>query len=296
MAKSVSGFSLVEENYENDLKRRIDYYRSMLERIVLSLFNWKCENYDLPVELIEKILTLDGSIIFTKDRDLGVVFGRMKGMDINFYGLPKHFILTSLGANVISNIKKEDCVVVYSNNTLKGIKEDIEMYAKSMAEVSLASSRNVATSYGIMTSTVSNANKQLLQKLNTCKQIYGMKPIIIDGIDTLQDKPMVEFISNDYKGNEYMMYLKSLLGNFLETVGIYSLGLEKRERLITSEAERSEVCSMTLQDMINHRKDMVKRIKEKYGLDLSFEVNFDYIRELNDNANFNDNESDGLTN
>ena len=109
------------------------------------------------------------------------------------------------------------------------------------------------------------------KQVYTLKRMYeeydGNSPAIF-GDKNLINSEMLKAIKTDapFIANDIMDYKREIWNEFLTFLGISNLS-EKRERLITSEADsNNELINMNMESMLIPRKQACKEFNEKFGL------------------------------
>lgn len=81
-------------------------------------------------------------------------------------------------------------------------------------------------------------------------------------------------------GNEYSQLYKTIIGNFLEDIGIKAIDIEKGSHVLNAEVSRSETSSIILANMLESRRKMCEDLLDKFGLDIEVDLNVNYIQKI----------------
>ncbi len=258
-----------------------DYLRRM-KMVALSMFEWKLPA-GMDERYLEKCLYYKGQASLFETKDTGFINTQCTSNGyFTIYGLPSalnchaynglHWyrnLYTELGENeeTIERQRKEECILVL--NDWDGIPtcSTIELFAYRMylaqrtADVNMSAQRTPVM--------VVCSQKQRLTMENLYSQYDGNQPFIFGDKDAnindnslkalKTDAPFICDKVNDYK--------KEIWNEFLQFLGVNSISIEKKERLITDEAnQNNEVINLYLQSHLAPRQKACDQFNELYGL------------------------------
>ena len=270
----------IDQALSND-KTYYDYLRRM-KMVALSMFEWKLPA-GMDERYLEKCLYYKGQASLFETKDTGFINTQCTSNGyFTIYGLPSalnchaynglHWyrnLYTELGENeeTIERQRKEECVLVL--NDWDGIPTcaTIELFAYRMylaqrtADVNMSAQRTPVM--------VVCSQKQRLTMENLYSQYDGNQPFIFGDKDAnindnslkalKTDAPFICDKVNDYK--------KEIWNEFLQFLGVNSISIEKKERLITDEAnQNNEVINLYLQSHLAPRQKACDQFNELYGL------------------------------
>lgn len=270
----------IDQALSND-KTYYDYLRRM-KMVALSMFEWKLPS-GMDERYLEKCLYYKGQASLFETKDTGFINTQCTSNGyFTIYGLPSalnchaynglHWyrnLYTELGETdeIIERQRKEECVLVL--NDWDGIPtcETIELFAYRMylaqrtADVNMSAQRTPVM--------VVCSQKQRLTMENLYSQYDGNQPFIFGDKDAnindnslkalKTDAPFICDKVNDYK--------KEIWNEFLQFLGVNSISIEKKERLITDEAnQNNEVINLYLQSHLAPRQKACDQFNELYGL------------------------------
>ncbi len=270
----------IDQALSND-KTYYDYLRRM-KMVALSMFEWKLPA-GMDERYLEKCLYYKGQASLFETKDTGFINTQCTSNGyFTIYGLPSalnchaynglHWyrnLYTELGENeeTIERQRKEECVLVL--NDWDGIPtcSTIELFAYRMylaqrtADVNMSAQRTPVM--------VVCSQKQRLTMENLYSQYDGNQPFIFGDKDAnindnslkalKTDAPFICDKVNDYK--------KEIWNEFLQFLGVNSISIEKKERLITDEAnQNNEVINLYLQSHLAPRQKACDQFNELYGL------------------------------
>lgn len=258
-----------------------DYLRRM-KMVALSMFEWKLPA-GMDERYLEKCLYYKGQASLFETKETGFINTQCSSNGyFTIYGLPSalncnaynglHWyrnLYTELGENeeTIEEQRKKECVLVLNDWDGIPTASTIELFAYRMylaqrtADVNMSAQRTPVM--------VVCSQKQRLTMENLYSQYDGNQPFIFGDKDAnindnslkalKTDAPFICDKVNDYK--------KEIWNEFLQFLGVNSISIEKKERLITDEAnQNNEVINLYLQSHLAPRQKACDQFNELYGL------------------------------
>lgn len=243
-----------------------DYY-DRLQLIALSLFEWHNLPESCNANFLEKTLFTYGNALFIYDDDIG--FLNMKcvpGGRLNNYDEPVSYRAVSTIYN--KEYSREECVLIRNNIIEKPTDNTVLLFASRLTEAERTIDVNIKSQ---KTPVLIRCNeKDRLTMKNLYKQYDGNEPFILGakGIDI----EALKVLKTDapFVADKIQIYKHQIWNEALTFFGINNVNTEKRERLITDEANaNNEVISINAQSMLLTREQACKEINDKYGLDIA---------------------------
>lgn len=175
------------------------------------------------------------------------------------------------------------CEILKLTPDFMGIWDIISYYAEILAEMKLSIDMSVVNTrfaYVIAAKTRAAAQslKKVFDKINS-----GESTIIIDGklVEDEEGSTPFQFLErtalkNGYLTTDLLSDFHTVLNMFDREIGIPTVPYEKKERMVTSEAESTQVESMSrLTVWIDTLNESAELINNHFGTQLKFEKRFD---------------------
>lgn len=252
----------------------VDYLERM-KKIALSMFEWVNLPDTMNERYLEMCLYYKGQAALLYDEDYGYINTQAADAGyINIYGLPTKLNCYSYTYNKDRELyvagtnlpAEEECILVMNNFQRIPTAATISLYAQRLTEAQRAADINIkAQKTPVLLLTDKN---QELTLRNIYAQYDGNSPVIIGDKSLLNEKNITS-ISTEAKfvANDIREYMTGIWNDFLCFLGINNLSTEKKERLITSEANsNNELINMNMQSYLIPRKQACKEFNEKFGL------------------------------
>lgn len=266
-------------------------YLDRLRLLSTSIFSWK--NLDKVAgfgseRFLEQTLYEFGKACFIKDPELGFMVLRANPSDkLNVYNLPIKIMATSIGYN--KEYDFDDVVYIMNNVLLK----------PTLATINLIAYRLYETERTIDVNLMAQKTPVLIQgdtkTILTLKQVYeqysGNTPFIFGNKQyDLSNKLSAIKTDAPYIVDKLTQHKKDLMTEALNYLGIDNFFSDKKERLITAEAEGTEaLTNFYLNCFYKTRQEAVDMINEKFLKDsdikIELSVNRKEIAELKDEIN-----------
>ena len=141
-----------------------------------------------------------------------------------------------------------------------------ELFAKKLTNADLTAYINIQ-SQKTPVLILCNENQRLTLE-NMYSQYEGNKPVIFGDSDNLNINAIKSINTNaPFIADKVMEYKKEIWNELLTFLGINNLMLEKKERLVSDEANsNNELINMNLQSFLIPRQEACKKFNELFGL------------------------------
>ena len=268
----------INSNFEDAMLLNSQTYVDYLERmkkIALSMFEWVNLPDTMNERYLEMCLYYKGQAALLYDEDYGFINTQAADSGyINIYGLPTKINCYSYSYNKMRELyvpntnlpAEEECILVMNNYQRVPTASTISLYAERLTEAQRAADINIKSQKTPILLSLADKNQELTLR-NIYAQYDGNSPVIIVDKSLLNGNEInainteAKFVANDIR-----TYMREIWNDFLTFLGISNLS-EKRERLITSEADsNNELINMNMQSYLIPRKQACKEFNEKFGL------------------------------
>ena len=252
----------------NDLTFRVLYNK--FKMVSVNAFEWSGLEQlpdGLTEKVIESLLFDHGKAIFFKDPDMDFMcLQAQQGANLNVYGEPLSW--RAIGYNYNKSYQADDCVII-ENNKLRLPTHDIVMFfVNKLAEAERTMDVNVKSCKTPVIFACDD--KDVLTFKRIFQQVDGNTPAIFAdrglNLESIQSyQTGVKFM-----GNELMDYANDVENKLLTFLGINNNPVDKKERLITDEANaNNQLIDSFAALQLEARERACKAINDMWGLSLS---------------------------
>lgn len=269
-----------------------------------SLFQRACSvlEFELPEEWSGSIrdffyycLFKYGFLTISQNDEYGYFFQPCTLKGVNFYYQPTSVLISNPAYEAELEIGSE-CELLKLTPDYMGIWDIITYYAEKLSVLDNAINMSLINNkfaflLGARNKTAAEALKKMLDKVNKGEPavIYDMK-LLNDPTD--KDIPFQEWRRDDLKASylttDQLKDFQTILNNFDTEIGIPTIPYEKKERMVTTEAE-SRIIDSTSRSVVwfDTLESSIEAIKELYP-DITLSVTRRY-EEVNTNGRSEDN-------
>jgi len=262
---------------ESAFKNKVAYlqYVERLTELSIAMFDWENLPDTVDARYLELALFTDGMTVFFKDDVIGYLCLKvMATAPWSVYEIP-------LGrrAYAVNGYQKEltedNSVIIYNNMLHTNSITMVRMFAERLYKLDRAVEINAeAQKTPIL---LQGSEQQRLTLLNLYKEYSGNAPVIhgdknldLNGLKVLKtDAPYVA---------DKLYQLKTQVWNeALTYLGISNLNIQKKERLISDEAIRSQGGTIASRySRLESRREACEKINEMFGLELDVDFREDF--------------------
>ena len=250
-------------------------YLDRLRRIALSIFEWVNLPSSMNARYLERSLFYKGQAALLKDNEYGFINTDVSSAgQVNIYGLPTGLNCYSFGyqkfrflyTGLTENNQETDCVLVMNDWECIPTCSTLELYAYRLYEAQRTCDVNIkAQKTPIM---IIGTDKQRLTMENLYQKYDGNQPFIFGDKDILNGDLLKSInTSAPYVADKITDYKKEIWNEALTFLGINNIMLEKKERLVSDEANsNNELINLNLQSRLAPRQQAAKEFNELFGL------------------------------
>lgn len=261
--------------YINELQ--YNDYIERIKKICLSMFEWVNLPTSMNSRYLEECLFYLGQASLLYDEKYGFINTKCSNDGrINIYGLPTNLTCYSydyytrrklyVGLNNDEEQQIDEAILVMNNYERIPTLSTCELFAKKLTNADLTAYVNIqAQKTPVLVLCKEN---QRLTLENMYSQYEGNRPVIF-GDSTDLDINSIKSINTNapFIADKIMEYKKEIWNELLTFLGINNIMLEKKERLVTDEANsNNELINMNLQSFLIPRQEACKKFNELFGL------------------------------
>lgn len=279
-AKYRQNYKFVDSALVNDLT--FTDYLNRFKKVALSVFEWVNLPKSMNAQWLEKCLYYNGMATLLKDKNYGFINTNCcSNGKLNIYGLPTNFncysfeyqtnrkLYTGLMTGLTEAQKEArefyECILVQNNWDRTPTAGSMELFALRLYEAERTADVNIKAQKTPVMVLVDEEQRLLME--NLYNQFDGNRPFIFGdkkqlGSDILRaiktDAPFIADKIIDYK--------KEIWNEALTFLGINNIMVDKKERLITDEANsNNELINLNLQSYLAPRQEACRQFNEKFG-------------------------------
>ena len=274
--KNRNNYKFIDSMEIND--RTYTDYLNRFRRIALSMFEWVNLPKSMNSRYLELCLYFNGKAALLKTKKYGFINTKCAGTGyVNIYGLPTKLNCFSydfneqrdlyIGLNPVNeNDEYSECILVQNNWEAIPTVSSMELFAFRLYEASRVCDVNI-TSQKTPVLLVADETQRLFLE-NLYQQYNGNQPFIFGDKDQLGENT-IKCINTQapYVADKITEYKKEIWNEALTFLGVNNIMLEKKERLVTDEANsNNELINLNLESFLAPRLEACRQFNEKYGL------------------------------
>ena len=270
-----------------------NYFWLSFYDIAMSMFKWENLPDSVDEHFMEQMLFDNARFAFYLDPDTGKIYSLNANgaSDIDMYGYPNKYHLTSKSGGVYNKtVDADDVVICYNNKIRMSTFEILFSPSVRLANLAMTIDTNVnATKTPIIIEADVNS-------INSLKKLYAdyvrNEPVLFarSSKNSLMDKEVLKAHNTgvEFYADRLLQLQHDLENDTLTRLGINNTNIQKKERLVSNEVDSNlmEIMSHAY-SMLDSRIKFCELANEKYGLDIT--VDFRNKKEidniLNDNIN-----------
>ena len=287
------------DKYKLNKKELVNsYIRYMLNR-TQDMFEYKGLPESIPKKNLELYLQTKGFVVIpSKNIDKPIaMYGGLGGVPNEYY-MPTIAIVNNPYLKYNESLKiDEDCIVIYNDSTITGLMPMFEKYALLLAECDLSINMINKTNRidNVIECGDSNTEAAALKFINDIEN--GELSHIVS--KKFIDESLLKIHSLSKTTDNLLKLIE--LRNYIESSWYIDLGLNsnynmKRESLTDSETEvDTYTLTPLIKNMLEERKNGIKRINEKWYLNISVDLGGSWKKLFNKILSDNEGVEDGTS-
>lgn len=252
----------------NDLTFKTIYEK--FKMIAINMFEWSGLPEGIEEKHLEQYLFDYGTAIFFKDPSMSYMCLKAdQSANLNVYGEPLGWWAT--GFNYHEYYEADECVIISNNKLRVPTDQFIMFYANKLTEAERTMDVNVKTCK--MPFIFACDDKDLLSFKQIFAKIDGNEPVIYADKGLNMDSLNVLKTGVSFMGNDLQDYKHTVENELLTFLGVNNVAVDKKERLITDEAESNDEMIRAFCDIqLESREKACEAINKKYGLNVSVKL------------------------
>lgn len=249
----------------NNLTFRALYEKYQL--IAVNAFEWDGLPDGILERHVETRLFMDGKAIFYKSAGKGFMCLTCQNSgQVNVYGDPLGYIAAGVGYT--EQVSAEDCIIIENNKLRIATDPFVMFYVNKLTEAERTMDVNIKACKTPVVFACDDKDvltfKRIFQQVDgNVPAIYADRGLNMDSIQAF--KTGVQFMGKDLQD-----YANSVENKLLTFLGVNNTPVDKKERLITDEAQANDQLIQSFADLqLEARKRAAQAINEKYGLNVT---------------------------
>ena len=279
-AKSRQNYKFIDSALVNDLT--FTDYLNRFKKVALSVFEWVNLPKSMNAQWLEKCLYYNGMATLLKDKNYGFINTNCCSNEkLNIYGLPTNLncysfeyqtnrkLYTGLMTGLTEAQKESrefyECILVQNNWDRTPTAGSMELFALRLYEAERTADVNIKSQKTPVMVLVDEEQRLLMENLYS--QYDGNRPFIFGDKKQL-GSDVLRAIKTDapFIADKIMDYKKEIWNEALTFLGINNIMVDKKERLITDEANsNNELINLNLQSYLAPRQEACRQFNEKFG-------------------------------
>lgn len=279
-AKYRQNYKFIDSALVNDLT--FTDYLNRFKKVALSVFEWVNLPKSMNAQWLEKCLYYNGMATLLKDKNYGFINTNCcSNGKLNIYGLPTNLncysfeyqtnrkLYTGLMTELTEAQKEArefyECILVQNNWDRTPTAGSMELFALRLYEAERTADVNIKSQKTPVMVLVDEEQRLLMENLYS--QYDGNRPFIFGDKKQL-GSDVLRAIKTDapFIADKIMDYKKEIWNEALTFLGINNIMVDKKERLITDEANsNNELINLNLQSYLAPRQEACRQFNEKFG-------------------------------
>jgi len=255
---------------DNILTERFLYKRFQL--LALNMFKWTgLDALGVEERHVENWLFSEGKCLVFKDKMNGLMCLKCDGLGTNVLDDPTHYRATGFGYSEV--YKADECVVIENNKLRMPTADAIEYFTNQLYEVVRTRDTNIKTLKLPFVLACNDKNVLTMKKI--MEAIDNNEPCLTVNKDIVNIDDFVKVLPTGVKPltAELTDQYHDIMNEALTYLGINNANTDKKERLITSEANANNQLIESCAEMfLEARQRACEEINKMFGTNISVEL------------------------
>ena len=250
----------------NDLTFRVIYDKYKL--VSMNAFKWEGLPGGITEKHIERELFDHGKAVFfiRPESHRPLVLKVDDGGKVNVQGDPLNYRASGVGKTW--DLRDEECVIIENNKLRLATRDFVMFYVNKLTEAERTMDVNVKANKTPVV--VLCDDKDVLSLKRIFQQVDGNAPAIFADRSLTMENMQALDLKAKFLGNDLMNYKKAVENELLTFLGLNNTPQEKKERLITDEANSNNQLIMSFSDLqLEARQRACEEINEKFGFNIT---------------------------
>lgn len=262
----------------NSVKRGFAYWHNLLTEKCLDMYIYDGLPESIPAQYIERELIMFGyAPIFEIDGILNTAEGSLSG--VGRYYLPTTFTYAVPWLRGGYRTVDKNCVIIWNSKqdiyARAGFRDLISRYARQLADIE--SSINVVIVNQRATKMDVVADSQTAAEINRARDAIEAGSHYTVNQKSIIDRYFPKEWAASPVSNQITQMIDArdrILSNFLEEIGVKSINMNKKERMITTEVTAdTQLLTVNVEDMLSERKAGIDRVNKMFGTNITVKRN-----------------------
>lgn len=255
---------------------------NVLRPVVLGRFKWSGLPYGLSSEQLERFITCwadssgfvsGGLALIFEDPAIGpVILPAVPANALNLYYLPTEYIAT--GVDYQRNVLADNGIPIYNDATRQPLSPMIADTAHRLFDLMEISRANTLQQKNPFVFAGTADEIKSLQAANQKRDAdpSGIVCVTARAMQTIETAKRFFPIKPPFEADVYYDYYLQIYNRFLTMMGMDNIAIQKRERLVSSEAASNKQLILYYRDMATrYRETAAEEANKKFGMSLNVE-------------------------
>ena len=253
--------------------REYDFYFRKFKNLLFNKFSFENLPNGISEYYIKKVLFENGFGIFFVNKYGFLQFAKATAIGMNDYDEPIGFHTVTSNQNN-EFVKVNECVVIYNNELRTPSTFDVHYFSKKLSNIDKTIATNMEQLKNSLIISCPEGQRKTIEKLIAEREDCTPYIIVESGFSSYNEK--IDFFNA--KTENVCLQLeeekKIVVAEALSFFGINNINIEKKERLITSEADsNNEEIKLGNDSMYKERKSAIDKVNEMFNCNIILSCN-----------------------